>query len=427
MALRDGESVEDGRCELALRQDATRCRATERAVVLVRGFHGGAGLSMPQSIPAGLTQEHVLRTLADLDAGIAIRSVNLPATNSSIKGSATPRRRSSGWPADTRSAASSGPKSSAAARLRGRRTSSCASSASPWPAGATKRPRRGETAQKDWTEQEVRLIVADYFDMLEAELLGKPFKKSEHRKALAPKLRGGPRGRSSSSTRTSAASWSNSACRTSRATSHGATTRASSPRRSRASWNRTAASSTVAAAPTLNPTQGQVVTTPDLDRIIEDPPDRTVAPTATNKPWLSRKGRRIDFAERDAANRHLGKLGEQFVLDVERYRLKAVGRDDLARRVVWASQDLGDGLGFDILSYDDADDSERMLEVKTTGLGKFFPFYVTSNEVRCSEDIPEQFQLFRVFDFGREPRLYILHGSLRTLCQLEPILFRAVF
>jgi hypothetical protein len=25
---------------------------------------------MPQSIPAGLTQEHVLRTLADLDAGI---------------------------------------------------------------------------------------------------------------------------------------------------------------------------------------------------------------------------------------------------------------------------------------------------------------------------------------------------------------------
>ena len=26
---------------------------------------------MPQSIPAGLTQDHVLRTLADLDAGIA--------------------------------------------------------------------------------------------------------------------------------------------------------------------------------------------------------------------------------------------------------------------------------------------------------------------------------------------------------------------
>jgi hypothetical protein len=94
--------------------------------------------------------------------------------------------------------------------------------------------------------------------------------------------------------------------------------------------------------------------------------------------------------------------------------------------VVWAARDIGDGLGFDILSFDEADDSERMLEVKATGLGKFFPFYVTSNEVRCSEDLPQQYQLFRVFDFGRLPRLYILHGSLRELCQLEPVLYRAV-
>jgi hypothetical protein len=94
--------------------------------------------------------------------------------------------------------------------------------------------------------------------------------------------------------------------------------------------------------------------------------------------------------------------------------------------VVWASRDVGDGLGFDIISFDEADESERMLEVKATGLGKFFPFYVTSNEVRCSADIPRQYQLFRVFDFGRSPRLYILHGSLRELCQLDPVLYRAV-
>ena len=39
----------------------------------------------------------------------------------------------------------------------------------------------------------------------------------------------------------------------------------------------------------------------------------------------------------------------------------------------------GDGLGFDILSFDEVDDSEQLLEVKTTGLGKHFPFYVTEN------------------------------------------------
>ena len=56
----------------------------------------------------------------------------------------------------------------------------------------------------------------------------------------------------------------------------------------------------------------------------------------------------------------------------------------------------GDGVGFDVLSFDEADDSERFIEVKTTGLGKHFPFYVTANEVRCSEDCPDRFRLYRV-------------------------------
>jgi Domain of unknown function (DUF3883) len=111
---------------------------------------------------------------------------------------------------------------------------------------------------------------------------------------------------------------------------------------------------------------------------------------------------------------------------LERHRLNEAGRDDLALKVQWVSRTIGDGLGFDILSFDDADDSERMLEVKATGLGKFFPFYVTTNEVRCSDDIPNQYILFRVFNMGREARIYILHGSLRVLCQLEPVVFRAV-
>jgi hypothetical protein len=37
----------------------------------------------------------------------------------------------------------------------------------------------------------------------------------------------------------------------------------------------------------------------------------------------------------------------------------------------------------------------------------------------------DQFHLFRVFDFGRTPRVYILTGSLNESCRLEPIQFRA--
>ena len=49
-----------------------------------------------------------------------------------------------------------------------------------------------------------------------------------------------------------------------------------------------------------------------------------------------------------------------------------------------------------------------------------------TNEVRRSDDIRDQYHLFRVFNMGREPQIFILHGSLEILCQLEPVLFRAV-
>jgi hypothetical protein len=43
-------------------------------------------------------------------------------------------------------------------------------------------------ARVDWSEQEVRLLVADYFAMLEKELLGRSLNKTEHRNALLPQL-----------------------------------------------------------------------------------------------------------------------------------------------------------------------------------------------------------------------------------------------
>lgn len=110
---------------------------------------------------------------------------------------------------------------------------------------------------------------------------------------------------------------------------------------------------------------------------------------------------------------------------MEQHRLKVEGRHDLASKVEWVSQTIGDGLGFDLLSFEASDGSKQMLEVKATGLGKSFPFYVTANEVRFSEDIPDEYRLFRVFNMGREPRIYVLHGSLGEHCRLEPILFRA--
>ena len=90
---------------------------------------------------------------------------------------------------------------------------------------------------------------------------------------------------------------------------------------------------------------------------------------------------------------------------------------------MWVSESWGDGVGFDVLSFDD--EGERYLEVKTTGLGKYFPFIVTDNELRCSEDLTGRFDLYRVFDFSRKPRVYVLTGALSKTCQLQPVQYRA--
>ena len=63
--------------------------------------------------------------------------------------------------------------------------------------------------------------------------------------------------------------------------------------------------------------------------------------------------------------------------------------------------------------------------MKTTGLGKYFPFNVTANEVRCSEANPEGFRLYRVFKFSERARLYMLPGPLERSCQLSPTQYRA--
>jgi hypothetical protein len=49
---------------------------------------------------------------------------------------------------------------------------------------------------------------------------------------------------------------------------------------------------------------------------------------------------------------------------------------------------------------------------------------VTDNEVRCSEDLAEQFQVHRVFDFSRRPIVYVLTGPLSRTCRLEAVQYR---
>lgn len=127
----------------------------------------------------------------------------------------------------------------------------------------------------------------------------------------------------------------------------------------------------------------------------------------------------------DFQNRRLGKAGEEWVVDLEREKLERLGRQDLAKDVTWVSQDRGDGAGYDVSSYR-PDGSELHIEVKTTNLAVRTPFYVTRWELEVSRRERDLYALYRVFGFSRDPKVYILNGSIEEVARLEPKVFLGI-
>lgn len=138
----------------------------------------------------------------------------------------------------------------------------------------------------------------------------------------------------------------------------------------------------------------------------------------------SRVGIHRDYLERESRNRELGASGEILAVQYEIHRLHSAGKKQLAERVEHVSRSRGDGLGFDVLSFD-ASGRERYVEVKTTAFSSLTPFFVSANEVEFSSEVPEQYWIYRIFDYRDEPRMFQLTGAIGASCRLDPLSFRA--
>lgn len=164
-----------------------------------------------------------------------------------------------------------------------------------------------------------------------------------------------------------------------------------------------------------------VVTTPnsrDVLSLMCDPPDALeAARIALGGQLMRRDRRRIDYVARESANRTLGAAGEELVVRYERQRLSSLGHETLADLVEHVSRTQGDGLGYDVRSFS-PDGHTRFIEVKTTQLGPFTPFYVTANELSFSADNPRDYSLYRVYDFTANRRMFSLHGSVNDTCSM---------
>ncbi|MBX3499956.1 MAG: DUF3883 domain-containing protein [Alphaproteobacteria bacterium] len=155
---------------------------------------------------------------------------------------------------------------------------------------------------------------------------------------------------------------------------------------------------------------------------LEAPPP--LVPARPRPAALERLVRKFDPALRDERNRSLGKAGEQLIYDFERRQLELQDRPDLARKVRWVAQEDGDGAGYDIRSFD-ARGTERLIEVKTTQGMERTPFYLTRNERTLSDERPDAFRLYRLYQFSKQPRLFELRPPLDSVLALEPLVFKA--
>jgi len=158
---------------------------------------------------------------------------------------------------------------------------------------------------------------------------------------------------------------------------------------------------------------------PALERLIEV--DKTVLPK-TDKVIL--KGSFTNYIDNEKEKKRIGDLGELLVLQHEQEKLKSLG---IKKTPEHKSKSEGDGLGYDILSYD-KNGQEIFIEVKTTSYGSGTPFYITRNELVCSKQDSNKFFLYRLYDFddaNNKAKYYKRKGDLTELCN-NPILYKAV-
>lgn len=275
-------------------------------------------------------------------------------------------------------------------------------------------------AREAWSLSENEATISAYFAMLRLELSGLPYNKSEHNERLRRTLNGRTKQAVEYKFQNISAVLVN----------HGqAYIRGYLPAQNYQNALETAVLEwlegrndlleVVDDSPLLNPEPpGRI---PAFVDVLSPPPD----PRRAARPTQVFRAVRVDFVRRDAENRLLGQRGEEFVFELERRRLHDdEQRPDLAKRVRWRSRDDGDGLGYDILSFEPSG-RERLVEVKTTGGGIYTQFALTRHELACSQQSAGRYKLYRVFQFGPAPRLYILAGALDQTCTLRPTQFSA--
>lgn len=275
----------------------------------------------------------------------------------------------------------------------------------------------------EWSRAEVETVVADYLDMLTRELTGQTYNKAAHRRSLGAALPA----RSEGAIEFKHANISAVMLELGFPYLKGYKPRAHFQRQilidvvsQRLASHRMLDEAALAAV--QRPVECADIL--DFRKVRAEAPKRELA-AREQSPDAFRAVKR-DYLEREALNRSLGMAGEEFAFRFEQWRLIELGAGQLAGQVQHVSRSQGDGLGYDILSFEH-DGRQRFIEVKTTTFGERTPFFVSANELRFAQGHADDFHLYRLFDFRTSPRLFELNGPIERHCALDPTTYRASF
>ncbi len=132
-----------------------------------------------------------------------------------------------------------------------------------------------------------------------------------------------------------------------------------------------------------------------------------------------RKGVKRDYLQQQKTQLENGLEGEKFVLEIEKQRLLShenVKLREKVEEIKHVSLVDGDGLGYDILSYDLIDDciKEIYIEVKSTKNNINTPFFMSPNEMEFAREKTVQFRIYRLYK-GKSGKLdyYIINNPLK--------------
>lgn len=277
----------------------------------------------------------------------------------------------------------------------------------------------------DWSREEVEAVVADYLDMMLKERRGEEVNKAEHNRILRNILTKRSKGSVEFKHQNVSAvlqdfgyPW----------------IEGYKPRGNYQDLLRDVVEERLAGFPVLDAVIAEQVTA----QVPNAPPLTDILSILVSKPDLPanrqeqdrRTGirtvvpRKINYLEIEARNRSLGLAGEELIVRFEQERLWRAGQRKLSERVEHVSKTKGDGLGYDVLSFEDTG-KEKFIEVKTTQFGAQTPFFASRREVDVSVELAQMFSLYRLYHFKTDPKLFLLPGSLRDSCSLQPELFKA--